>query len=290
MNVTDISPRPKMVAPDVENNGVYLVTPEIAAKWLERNNRLVKNRPVNKVRVQFYADAISRGEWKLNGDTIRFSSDGDLIDGQHRLMACLVSGTSFYSFVVFGLDKTVFDTIDNGMMRTSAHTLAIRGEKNCAELSGALTLLWKYLSRSVQNSNMRPTNQQIERMLDHHPNMRDAVSLSVGKSSRRIMSTKAIAAFMYYAAGKIDYEKRDKFFEFLITGASMTEGHPVLLLRDRLLSNKTSKAKLPHYEIFAITIKAWNAFYAGKKMQNLRWISTGERQEPFPRLTPDPFV
>ena len=68
------------------------VTPHLASKWLQKNSC---NRPLSQNTVYRYADAILSGEWKLNGDTIRFDSNGTLIDGQHRLHACVKAGKSF---------------------------------------------------------------------------------------------------------------------------------------------------------------------------------------------------
>ena len=64
---------------------VKTITPAQAKKLLERNTN---NRPVSKPHVKFLCGVIRRGEWKLNGDAIRFNSER-LVDGQHRLAACI---------------------------------------------------------------------------------------------------------------------------------------------------------------------------------------------------------
>jgi hypothetical protein len=52
-------------------------------------------------------------------------------------------------------------------------------------------------------------------------------------------------------------------------------------LRERLIRNSISKAKLhPHY-IMALTIKAWNCRRAGTSVRNLRYY---EETEPFPTV------
>jgi hypothetical protein len=58
------------------------ITPEQAAIWLTRNRR---NRPIRRTRVARYADAMRRGHWRVNGEAVIFDSEGNLLNGQHRL-------------------------------------------------------------------------------------------------------------------------------------------------------------------------------------------------------------
>lgn len=65
---------------------VETITPELAADLLSRN---MKNRPVSQQRVRKYMAAMVAGKWLLNGEAIKISIDGRLIDGQHRLKAII---------------------------------------------------------------------------------------------------------------------------------------------------------------------------------------------------------
>src|SRR5262249_28100191 len=80
---------------------IITVTPELAARWLKRNhaNRKVRARHVSRL-----VRAMRAGEWDdLNGDTIRFSDNHELLDGQHRLLACIEAQQAFTTLVVFGI-------------------------------------------------------------------------------------------------------------------------------------------------------------------------------------------
>ena len=63
---------------------VETITPKLAEKWMEANKN---NRPLRRSLVGRYAGAIRRGQWELNGESIKFDEDGVLFDGQHRLAA-----------------------------------------------------------------------------------------------------------------------------------------------------------------------------------------------------------
>lgn len=61
-----------------------MVTPEMAENILAARgpNRNVSASVINK-----YARDMLAGRWQLNGQTIKISKDGQLLDGQHRLEA-----------------------------------------------------------------------------------------------------------------------------------------------------------------------------------------------------------
>jgi len=61
-----------------------LVTPEMAAKWLEKNK---SNRPLRQNVVASYAAQIRAGQWRLTHQGVCLDCRENLIDGQHRLTA-----------------------------------------------------------------------------------------------------------------------------------------------------------------------------------------------------------
>jgi hypothetical protein len=61
-----------------------LVTPEMAARWLERNK---SNRPLRQNVVAAYAAQIKAGQWRLTHQGVCLDCRENLIDGQHRLTA-----------------------------------------------------------------------------------------------------------------------------------------------------------------------------------------------------------
>lgn len=70
------------------------VTPEMAKAWLLNNP---ENRPIEEGRVREYADKMRRGEWKEKmpgGAPLIVMKEGELINGQHRLMAVVKYGKS----------------------------------------------------------------------------------------------------------------------------------------------------------------------------------------------------
>lgn len=94
-----------------------LITPAIAQFLLTNHNG--RNRPVKQTRVDQYAMELKLEKWKYNGERILFDKDGQLLSGQHRLLAILKSGVSMLVDLKFGIDPDVRDTIDAGAPRST---------------------------------------------------------------------------------------------------------------------------------------------------------------------------
>lgn len=107
-----------------------LVTPQMAAAWL-RHNRI--NRPVVPGVVEGFKAALLRGEWQLTHQGIAFGSDGNVYDGQHRLLAIVATGTSCLLMVTTGLPFSAFLAMDIGRKRQPSDVLHI--SKNLAAVA-----------------------------------------------------------------------------------------------------------------------------------------------------------
>jgi len=75
------------------------------------------NRHVSANVIHKYARDMAAGRWCLNGQTIKISSSGKLLDGQHRLEAAKKAKRSFQSIVVEGLPEDSFGSLDIGRRR-----------------------------------------------------------------------------------------------------------------------------------------------------------------------------
>lgn len=122
-----------------------IITPEVAE--FIGTHRNPNNRKINPVDVARHVRAMVEGRWHYNGDAIRFNEHGLLIDGQHRLKACVVSKQPLHTLVIVGLPDEVMATIDSGKTRTAADILRIQGMKDPDTMkgiaNGALAIAYK---------------------------------------------------------------------------------------------------------------------------------------------------
>ncbi len=105
------------------NSRVIKITPVVAEWILETYNK--HNRPKKRGKIDAYAADMAAGEWKLTGDTGKFTKNGLLGDMQNRLAACVQAGTPFTTHVVFGIPDEFFPWLDRGKNRTGADALFI---------------------------------------------------------------------------------------------------------------------------------------------------------------------
>jgi hypothetical protein len=253
-----------------------LITPERAAGLLKKHFELLKSRPqaknrhLDKARIEIYSRDMSADNWELNGETIKRGADGRLIDGQHRLHACVKSGKPFKTLMVENAPDDAFKTIDIGKGRTIGDTFGIEGYRNGAMLGAALSFLWrweqgdgKYFSKEGKS----PSKQEIREVLDRHPELPEFVNKS--HALAKIMSG-GMAATLWYLFSKKDDVLADLFFQSLVTGLNMTQDDPVYILRERLLKERGMKPRPSVYSTAEFVMRSWTATRRGEKLTKLQ--------------------
>lgn len=258
---------------------VEKITPEVAEEWLEVNTH---NRDIRGAVVTEYAGAMKRGEWRLNGEAIKFDHEGNLLDGQHRLWAVLESGTTIESLVVRGLDPEVQETQDRGIKRSLSDALKLRGEKDSVLLAAALGLKWKYDNNKLR-TNERATIPQALAVLKKNPRLRDDAAAAARRIRNRFKVAQSVAAVAWYQFAKLDREDADTFWDKLISGENLHEGDPVFVLRRWLeVQNTRVTGRANALMQFAIIIKAWNASRDGRFISQLSWRPLNGEEFPVP--------
>jgi hypothetical protein len=257
------------------NPKLETITPQIAARLLESN---IANRPLTEMHVAFLVKEMRSGRWKVNGDMIRISKRHVIIDGQHRLHAIVKSGITIQSWVMRGLSDDVFDTIDVGKRRSAGDTLGCRGEKNAHRLAAALIIIDKYMTGRVEKS-VQYANTEVEGLLLKYPDVRSSVFTGM-KGTGLILPSVLDAC--HYLFSKKDADMAESFLQKVVKGIGLEEGDPWYVLRERLLQNSISSAKLSKALMMALCIKAWNAARQGKRITKLQLNIVDGKMEAFP--------
>ena len=117
------------------------INPEMAAQLLTDNS---SNRRINRNHVISLSKEMKAGQWRYNGQAVVVGIDGTLIDGQHRLTACVESDTSFLTELIRGVESDAFDTIDIGKIRSAGDTLTTVSFKNANNLAALSKLYYLY--------------------------------------------------------------------------------------------------------------------------------------------------
>lgn len=253
---------------------IEVITPEMAAEYLQHNT---SNRVPQRGRIRQIADEIEAGRWQLNGETIKFSLTGQLLDGQHRLYACVLAAQPITTWVVRGLPVEVFGTIDTGKRRTGADTLSRLGIKHYAAVSAALAVV-----RRIEGAlgwTARITNAEISELYEQHR----GIERSVDRYYKCAILAGSLASALHYLQHRTRPALADEFWERIMDGVGIMPGQPVYVLRNRLIKAMTSRSRLNSEYAAAIAIKAWNHTVRGRTdVAVLHWGRDPNRPEEFP--------
>lgn len=239
------------------------------------------NRTMRKRRIQLYADAMRGDSWKLTGEPIIIDDLGRLLDGQHRLQACLESNTPFRTYLVEGdVDEDAMIAIDSGLSRGPGDALYFLGEQNVTILAATVHWLYRYQTDQIR---MERTFQARPDLIEFVEKHREALqrAVPIGKRLRKYMLP-SMGAALYFLAERDDAELARSFFIRLIMGGDYTHPTAALLLREVLANNKAYRKRLPPSDIWALVVKAWNYERRGFVPKRLGWFVNRNRPENFP--------
>lgn len=265
--------------------GIETINPEEAERLLGGGGR---NRSLAQSYVEWIATQMVKGRWICNGESIIFDERGRLMDGQHRLAACVESGTPFESVVVRGVPRrAAFATIGGGRGRSVADVLKISGESEQCMLASALGWLWRYEHKGMLTT-LRAlgwTARNALALLRRHPNIRDAINEVRSKAMNPLRPVSGMAT-IYYLYASIEEKKATTFMAQVRSGEGIRRGDPAYALR-RWLLNRGQGGKQPRTsEILAVTAKAFRAYFEGERIITLAWKRSGKSPEEFPALMP----
>lgn len=98
--------------------GVVIITPQMATHILANHNYPQNRRLKPKIAAK-YAKIMRAGRWVLSPEPLAFSSNGHLIQGQHRNKGLILSDTDQMFMVVLNVDEDdVYPILDRGAGRS----------------------------------------------------------------------------------------------------------------------------------------------------------------------------
>ncbi|WP_432151617.1 hypothetical protein [Streptomyces sp. bgisy029] len=230
-------------------------------------------RKIDDRKVEEWAGAMVRGEWRTTHQGLAFDQNGMLYDGQHRLAAQLLVGITLRFSVARGIQGDTFATVDRGKMRSSAYTFSAEGEKDTFNLSAALRLLWMWENSPVTSwKNRQPvSDDQLRDVLKRHPEIRHSVRRGkpIPKASGR--ATTLIHYLATQACGSPEIP--DQWYAQLSSGYDFQQRDPGLVLRNYFLGgedkDKTTRVPVRSMQsvvqVLFLFATAWNNTCTGQQ-------------------------
>jgi len=259
-----------------------LITPELANEFLLSNKG---NRKIRPYYVTYLAKQMKSGLWQeQTGDTIKINRSGDLIDGQHRLLALIKAGMSIKFLIAYEVDNMAFDVIDQGLSRSSEDALKAFGATNTRRIGRLIRnadIIQRIGYYRVPNSAEVLSVREIGVIfLEQKDSIYETIHFAhkIYEKGLYIIPEIFILTFHYLLKNK--YQKEiEVFLISLCTGLGINEPHsPVNMLRTRFLVENKSLKKTPRTIMMALFIKAWNNYILGKSIKSLK-INEGEEYQ-----------
>ena len=248
------------------NTKLMKITPEIAKEMLERNT---KNRKVSMIRVLVYADDMARGGWQVNGEAICFNKSGQLINGQHRLMAIVKSGCTVEMVVVTGIEDDV-TIYDRGRNRSASDALTLSGMYSTS-YTVAIARLYLYENGGAKQSFY--SESKIKQFhIDHAESLREVIDEIVGKSTKGVNTRTAyfMTAILKAYENGVPKNTLKKFVQIVRTGFYEGENQSAaVIIRNDIISGALHGRSIAQSEqssyMVENAIKDFAAGYVRKK-------------------------
>lgn len=256
-------------------------------------------RPLSDDRVKKYVEtALSKG-WGLSPDPLAYAKGvpgkGPRgINGQHRAAMCVYTGLTIPVMVSHGWDDyKTFQYLDKVLTRTTATTLALKGERNAPAMSASATLLAKVEkepSVPAWTTKLRVEEAEVLQVVEDRPMLRQAVHWAAS-GTPVFLHRNALAVARCLAAEQCgplspetglpvgDWDATAEFFNGLQRGGGLEELMPAFAIREYFsMAGKGSSPRISDkreidkggYHTFAF-VSGWNLHVRREKLGRPTW-------------------
>lgn len=279
VETSDLSPEsvctsPKFILVDGVCVGAVKITPEIASVWLQSNEN--NFRPLREALVNKYAEAMKKGQWEHNGESITFDAKGQLANGQHRLHACVKSGVPFTSAVHYGIKSS--ENIDTGSTRGLNQLLAFEGFRESNLLSATINYLHAFADEGSvgfvtvgHGRHVLTRHDAVQFAKDNGADL--SHSISVTRKCKTLFSKYGLHVALHFLFAKTAGQAlADQFYTSLIDGTGLSSNSAIYVLREKLLRERSKKdLKMQINPYAGLIIKGWNYWVGGQEVQRFTY-------------------
>lgn len=274
--------------------GAVTVDPDMAHNLLRNNqNRNVKDRNLKKI-----ATSIMQDGWDTGVSMLVFTASGRLIDGQHRLKACIKTETPITTvYSVVPEAPLAMRNIDRGVKRSLADDLRLAGELGSASLAATIRVAYAFYSGTTpeqffaaEKFSSVTTDAEYFRFFNTRPQDIRTVAkytLNFYKNLKRNVANVIIPSkitFLFLAFWEQDPEEAVNFFNMLSGANAICCPAPIAVLRQRLTELDRMTATPSSRVVAAYIIKAWNAYISGETLTQITFRGGGSHPEKFPAV------
>lgn len=249
-----------------------LVTPELAARYLERMHA---NRSLSRLEANVMEENLREGTFYPAISPVYFGADDDPYDGQHRFEAIVNTGISAWMLIVRGITEEEAESIDTGRKRTVSDAVKMKGigdYKRRSTVARWLALYLKYgidAIRTPSSVNFPLTQGDVMELIDT-PGLYEAIRLAQSVCTPTGMNPNYVAYAVMRTGAGFDHSG---FWARVRSGEELKKGDPALTLREYFRTRSTSRSNVKSdrrlLEMNAITT-AWNKNVTGQSWKSVQ--------------------
>ena len=202
----------------------------------------------------------------MDGSAVRFDTNGVLLDGQHRLDACIKAGVPIKTLMVTGIDPEASIIMDTGAKRTASDMLKLQGvsDANGNTIAAAIRILIGYSTGEVNQ--VRATNSEVYQVATNHPGLAESISRLGSCPVERSL----VSALHYTMVADGLAKSADDWRTTWVDGIPAYEGDPAHRLRERFLRERGSNVKTTLPVRRNLALNAYRHFIARIPIRTLR--------------------
>ena len=203
-----------------------------------------------------------KGRWKITGHGISLDPDGNVLDGQHRLMAIIAYGFPVETIVVIGIEPGAQQYMDTGRSRKISDILKMfDGVKNAGRTVATVRFLNVFDRGFLQPGNLDDCREVIK---EYKKQFEWISGVKPGQAPR----TALFYAPLVWAHRNGLPDEAEMFLQEMSTLEGLSAGSPVLALK-HILDNRKLKDSGGYrsLDIALLTFNALHAYVEGKKVK-----------------------
>jgi hydrogenase maturation factor len=229
---------------------VKKITPKMAADMLEKHLNPVNQRKQSQSVIESYARAMRAGQWVLTHQGIAIDTNGELVDGQHRLSAIVASGATVEMLVTTEIPTTangglVIDAIDRGHERKVGAQLHMRHGVSNGSLYAAVARGVLWLCASSQKLMVGKFSVGAALKVAEYYGAEIDYCMANRSREYRVRNASVITACAF--AMKAYPAQMQAFYDRMTTDEGHRKGDPALTCRRWLMDGKDKTGTLIEY-------------------------------------------
>ena len=217
------------------------ISPERAKAILQtnRNVRRVSNETVNS-----YAADMRNGLWtEETGTAISIDTNGNLVDGQHRLNAIIKSNTGITTWVCYGCEPNgVYDENYKRNLRSQLNATSNLPKLYSDTRVASCVRILRNKSANLSQSTKISTKSYTEFVLKHAKEFDTFFSALPLTKVRRISRVSVFLSLFTAFCGGVDLDEILRFYEVLRTGMPNNEYEKGIIVYRNWLLNRDAAA------------------------------------------------